>query len=219
LDVYTFSLFALSSLFAVIDPLGCIPFFSGLTSHMPGRQKRRILSKALLAAFFVLLVFIWLGHELLQLFGITIPAFRIAGGVILFGIGLDMLQSRPRRWRTGIRTAFAEDHPLREEEEEEDPSITPLAIPLIAGPGSITAVMVLVAESPASWGVWVVSVAALLILILTGGILVGADLVLRRMGQSGLKLMEKLMGLLVTVIAVQLVMNGVSTFVRKLMEG
>ena len=218
MDVYTFSLFVLSSLFAVIDPLGCIPFFSGLTSHMPGRQKRRVLSKALLAALFVLLVFIWLGHELLQLFGITIPAFRIAGGVILFGIGLDMLQSRPRRWRTGIRSAFAEDHPLLEEEED-DPSITPLAIPLIAGPGSITAVMVLVAESPASWGVWVVSVAVLLILILTGGILMGADLVLRRMGQSGLKLMEKLMGLLVTVIAVQLVMNGVATFVRSLMSG
>ena len=218
MDVYSFSLLALSSLFAVIDPLGCIPFFSGLTSHMPIRQKRRVLLKALAVACGVLLAFVWAGHQLLELFGITIPAFRIAGGVILFGIGLDMLQSRPRRWRTGINSAYAADHPLSDEEDE-DPSITPLAIPLIAGPGSITAVMVLVAESPGTWGVWVVSGAAVLILALTGGVLMGADLVLRRIGRTGMKLMEKLMGLLVTVIAVQLIMNGATTFVRRLLEG
>ena len=103
----TFVLLSVSSLFAVIDPLGCIPFFSGLTSHMETAQKRRTLWRALVVAFCILTVFVWFGPQLLRLFGITIDAFRIAGGVIFFGIGLDMLQSQPRRWRTGINRAFA----------------------------------------------------------------------------------------------------------------
>jgi multiple antibiotic resistance protein len=219
MDITAFSLFAFSSLFAVIDPLGCIPFFSGLTTQMPSAQKRRVLTKALGTALLILLTFTWLGHELLGLFGITISAFRIAGGIILFGIGLDMLQSRPRRWRTGLRSAFAQDHPASPEETYEDPSVTPLAIPLLAGPGSITAVMVLVGEAPSGWGPLLVSLAALVVLALTAAILMGADLVMRRIGQTGMRLVEKLMGLLVTVIAVQLVMNGVSSFLHLLREG
>jgi multiple antibiotic resistance protein len=213
MDIYAFSLLCLSSLFAVIDPLGC-----GLTSHMSARQKRKVLVKALLVALFILLVFTWIGHELLELFGITIAAFRIAGGVILFGIGLDMLQSKPRRWRTGIRSAHTHDHEIAADAEDDDPSVTPLAIPLIAGPGSITTVMVLVAEAPAGWGVGIVSLAILAILMLSGAVLMGADIVLKRMGETGMRIMEKLMGLLVTVIAVQLVMNGASSFVRDLLE-
>jgi multiple antibiotic resistance protein len=130
-----------------------------------------------------------------------------------------MLQSRPRRWRTGIRKAFAEDQEATPPEEEDDPSITPLAIPLLAGPGSITTVIVLVAEAPPIWGGWLVSLAVLVILASAGPILMGADLVLQRLGHTGLRLVEKLMGLLVTVIAVQLVMNGISTFVQDLLSG
>lgn len=214
-----FVIFAFSSLFAVIDPLGCIPFFSGLTSHLDRAQQRRVLRKALAVAFFLLLVFTFFGHELLRLFGITIEAFRIAGGVIFFGIGLDMLQSKPRRWRTGIRKAFARDQAESEEEEEEDPSVTPLAIPLIAGPGSITTVMVLVSQAPDTpLGKPLVLGAVLAILLATGGILMGADLVLRRVGRTGLRIVEKLMGLLVTVIAVQLVIDGFTPVVRNLLD-
>ncbi|MFH1843220.1 MAG: MarC family protein [bacterium] len=219
MSIYAFAVFAFTSLFAMIDPLGCIPFFSGLTSHMELAQKRRVLLKALLVALFVLLVFIWFGHHLLELFGITIDAFRIAGGVIFFGIGLDMLQSRPRRWRTGIRTAFVRDQAASAPDDEDDPSITPLAIPLLAGPGSITTVLVMTAEAPTGVGHLVVALAVLAVLLLTGVVLLGADLVLRRLGQSGLRLMEKLMGLLVTVIAVQLIMNGTASFLRKIFSG
>ena len=148
----SFVLFALSSLFAVIDPLGCIPFFSGLTARMTDRQKRRTLARSLTIAFCVLMAFTWGGTALLKLFGITINAFRIAGGVIFFGIGLDMLRSEPRRWRTGINRAYADDLVARDEDDPDgdDPSITPLAIPLLAGPGSITTVMVLRADGGAS---------------------------------------------------------------------
>lgn len=213
MELTAFIALSFSSLLAMIDPLGCIPFFSGLTSRMGQRQKRRVLAKALLVAMLVLALFTVFGAWLLELFGITVDAFRIAGGVIFFGIGLDMLQSRPRRWRTGIRGSDPHDP---EPAPEEDPSITPLAIPLLAGPGSITTVMVLMAESPVSWGAAIVLAVLLLVVLLTGAVLLGADIVLRRLGDTGLRLMEKLMGLLVTVIAVQLVLNGTSHFIREL---
>jgi multiple antibiotic resistance protein len=214
-----FLLLAFSSLFAVIDPLGCIPFFSGLTGGMSPRRKRRTLARALVVALGVLAVFTLFGQQLLHLFGITIDAFRIAGGVIFFGIGLDMLQSQPRRWRTGIRRAYAEDHPHAADGpgEDDDPSITPLAIPLLAGPGSITTVMVLVPQAPPLQGPLLVLGAVLAILVLTGAILMGADRVLARLGSSGLRIIEKLMGLLLTVIAVQLVIDGVVPVVRRML--
>ncbi|MCP4573055.1 MAG: NAAT family transporter [bacterium] len=211
-----FLLLAFSSLFAVIDPLGCIPFFSGLTSHMDRGQQRRTLLRALAVAFAVLTVFTVAGHQLLHLFGITVDAFRIAGGVIFFGIGLDMLQSRPRRWRTGIRRAHAADVEAGEDDEEDDPSITPLAIPLLAGPGSITTVMVLTPQAPGPLGMPLVLAAVAAILLVSGGILMGADVVLKRLGRTGLRIIEKLMGLLVTVIAVQLVIDGVGPVIRSL---
>ena len=163
----TFVVLSVSSLFAVIDPLGCIAFYSGLTADMPRAQKRRTLLRALGVAMCVLLLFVWFGPQLLELFGITVEAFRIAGGVIFFGIGLDMLKSQPRRWRTGINRAYAADcEEAAEDNGDDDPSITPLAIPLLAGPGSITTVMVLRPQMEGSLGPLLVSAAVVLILIL-----------------------------------------------------
>jgi multiple antibiotic resistance protein len=219
MNTTAFLIMTFSSLFAVIDPLGVIPFFSGLTSHMDIRRKRRTLLKALITAFLVLVVFTVAGHQLLELLGITVDAFRIAGGVIFFGIGLDMLQSKPVRWRTGIRRAYAEDHPADEAmHEDEDPSIAPLAIPMIAGPGSITTVMVLTPQAPDGMGVPLVLATVAAILVLTGGILMGADAVLQKLGRTGLKIIEKLMGLLVTVIAVQLVIDGLAPVIGRMIS-
>ena len=219
MGVMVFLLLAVSSLFAVIDPMGCIPFFSGLTSHLDHRRKRHVLVRALLVAAGVLTVFIFFGHSLLRLFGITLEAFRIAGGVIFFGIGLDMLQSQPRRWRTGIRRAYQEDLDDDDTDQDEDPSVTPLAIPLLAGPGSITTVMVLVPQAPGPTGPLLVLGAVLAILLLSGAILMGADAVLAKLGRTGLRIIEKLMGLLVTVIAVQLIIDGLGPVIRGLLDG
>ena len=165
----------------------------------------------------MLAVFTLVGHQLLELFGITVDAFRIAGGVIFFGIGLDMLQSKPVRWRTGIRKAYARDlEDSEEEDEDDDPSITPLAIPMIAGPGSITTVMVLTPQAPEHLGLPLVLAAVAGILLLTGAILMGADVVLQKLGRTGLKIIEKLMGLMVTVIAVQLMIDGITPVIRRM---
>ncbi len=214
-----FIILCFSSLFAVIDPLGVIPFFSGLTSHMDRARKRRVLGKALTVSFCVLLLFTVGGRQLLDLFGITLEAFRIAGGVIFFGIGLDMLQSKPRRWRTGINKAYTQDQEAQTEiQEDDDPSVTPLAIPLLAGPGSITTVMVLTPQAPAHLGIPLVLAVVAGILLLTYGILISADAVLARLGNTGLKIIEKLMGLLVTVIAVQLMIDGLVPVVRDMIS-
>ena len=214
------AILSVSSLFAVIDPLGCIPFFSGLTSEMDDAQKRRVLRKALAVAFCVLLLFVIAGHLLLDVFGVTVDAFRIAGGVIFFGIGLDMLQSKPRRWRTGLGAAASRDQMESEPDEDDDPSVTPIAIPLLAGPGSITTVMVLTAEGGGGWtSKFVVLGAVVAILLLTGAILFGADIVLRRLGHTGMKIIEKLMGLMITVIAVQLILNGIRPFLAGVLGG
>ena len=221
MNTTAFLILSFSSLFAVIDPLGVIPFFSGLTANMGKRQKRKILGKALVVSFGVLAVFTLFGAQVLEVFGITVDAFRIAGGVIFFGIGLDMLQSRPRRWRTGISSAYASDQQSHAADphtaslpEEDDPSITPLGLPMIAGPGSITTVMVLTPQAPAHLGKPLVLITVLAILLLTGAILMGADAVLARLGRTGLRIIEKLMGLLVTVIAVQLMIDGLVPVIR-----
>ena len=217
MDTTTFLLLSFSSLFAVIDPLGVIPFFSGLTAGRKLRQKRKILVKALITAFFVLVMFTVVGHQLLRLFGLTVDAFRVAGGVIFLGIGLDMLQSKPRRWHTGIGRAYAKDIELSQgEDEEDDPSITPLAIPMIAGPGSITTVMILTPQAPTDLGIPLVIGAVLANLLLAGAILMGADVVLARLGRTGLKVIEKLMGLLVTVIAVQFMIDGITPIITRM---
>jgi len=219
MNTTAFLILSFSSLFAVIDPLGVIPFFSGLTSGRKLREKRKILIKALITAFFVLLMFTVLGHQVLEVFGITVDAFRIAGGVIFFGIGLDMLQSKPRRWHTGIGKAYAKDMEVTEDQDEDDdPSITPLAIPMIAGPGSITTVMVLTAQAPSHLGIPLVMGAVLANLLLAGAILMGADVVLAKIGRTGMKVIEKLMGLLITVIAVQLMIDGITPIITSIIS-
>lgn len=219
MSIFAFLFLSFSSLFAVIDPLGAIPFYSGLTSHMDHKQKRRTLLRALAVAFGILVVFVLAGHQVLEVFGITIDAFRIAGGIIFFGIGLDMLQSKPRRWRTGIRRAYAADQEESDDDEDaDDPSITPLGIPLIAGPGSITTVMILVPQAPTDFGPGLLIAAVFGILVLTGVILMGADVVLKKLGRTGLKIIEKLMGLLVTVIAVQLVIDGLGPVIKTMIS-
>ena len=211
-----FLLFALSSLFAVIDPLGCIPFFSGQTSGMDRIAKRKVLIKSLVVSFIILLAFTFTGSYVMKLFGITVDAFRVAGGFIFFGIGLDMLQSKPRRWRTGINKAFKEDQEI--DDEDNDPSITPLAIPMIAGPGSITTVMVLEAQTSSFSGTMYLVLAVFSILVLTGIILWAADSVLSKVGKTGLKVVEKLMGLLIAVIAVQLIMDGLRPYLASVIN-
>ncbi len=200
-DLSAFALLCFSSLLAIMNPLSAAPMYLALTDGYTPANRRRTLRNAMLTAFAVLLVFALLGGTIFQLFGITIDAFRIAGGIIFFGIGMDMLQAKRSRVKA-----------TEEEEEEgrhkEDVGITPLGIPMITGPGAITTVMVLMTQATDGPRVAVVFGAVVAVLGIAWAVLTAAPRLVRFFGQTGLNVMTRIMGLLVTVIAVQFIVDG-----------
>ncbi len=196
-----FALLCLTSLLAIINPLSATPMYLALTDGYTAEHRRRTVRSAVLTAFAVLLVFALLGGTIFQLFGITIHAFRIAGGVIFFGIGMDMLQAK----RSRVKTTEEEE---REGMTKEEVGVTPLGIPMITGPGAITTVMVLMTQARDAVFVGILFSAVLIVLALTFIVLSAAPRVVGFFGQTGLNVMTRIMGLLVTVIAVQFIVDG-----------
>jgi multiple antibiotic resistance protein len=196
-----FALLCFSSLLAIINPLSAAPMYLALTDGYLPEHRRRTLRSAIITAFLVLVVFALLGGTIFQLFGITIDAFRIAGGVIFFGIGMDMLQAK----RSRVKTTEEEE---LEATTKEEVGVTPLGIPMITGPGAITTVMVLMTQATTPLRVGVVFGAVVLVLSIAWVVLSAAPWLMRFFGQTGLNVMTRIMGLLVTVIAVQFIVDG-----------
>ncbi|HET6231664.1 MAG TPA: MarC family protein [Longimicrobiaceae bacterium] len=201
-ELGSFALLCFTSLLAIINPLSAAPMYLALTDGYTAGQRRRTLRSGILTAFAVLAVFALVGGFIFQVFGITLDAFRIAGGVIFFGIGTDMLQAKRSRGKT------------TEEEEEEatrktDVGITPLGIPMITGPGAITTVMVLMTQATSRLHIVIVFAAVVVVLVISYGVLAASPRLVRFFGQTGLNVMTRIMGLLVTVIAVQFIVDGV----------
>lgn len=196
-----FALLCFSSLLAIINPLMTAPLFISLTDDYTPAHRQHALRTAIITATSVLLAFALLGGAIFQLFGITIHAFRIAGGLILFGMGLDMLQAKPSR----VRATPEEE---REGLRKEDVGITPLGVPIIVGPGSITTVMVLMGD--ARNPLYVITLLAVIAVVLGGSylLLTQAQRLLKFFGRTGLNVMTRIMGLLVAVIAVQFILDG-----------
>lgn len=191
------SFFALSfsSLFTVIDPFATAPVFTSLTHGRERSAMRRIAIKACLVALGLLLLFAAGGTFLFRLFGITIDAFRIGGGLVFLGIGLPMLGGTAHPTSTEI-------------DRTSDPSVVPLGVPLIGGPGAITTVMVLMGQTTSALHVTAVLAALLLAIVATAGILIVSPRILRRLGNGGLELITKVMGLIIVVIGVQFIVDG-----------
>jgi multiple antibiotic resistance protein len=197
-----FALLCLSSLLAIINPLTTAPLYLSITDGHTDQERLRALRTAITTGICVLVAFALLGGAIFKMFGITIHAFRIAGGLILFGIGLDMLQAKKSRVR-----ATAEE--VQEGMEKQDVGVTPLGIPMIVGPGSITTVMVLMGNASGTWQVLVVIGSVFAILGFTYAVLGQAPRILRVIGSTGINVMTRIMGLLVAVIAVQFVVDGI----------
>ncbi|HEX2203024.1 MAG TPA: MarC family protein [Longimicrobium sp.] len=196
-----FALLCFTSLLAIINPLSTAPMYLALTEGYAPENRRRTLRAGMVTAFSVLAVFALLGGFIFQFFGITIHAFRIAGGFIFFGIGMDMLQAKRTRGKA-----------TEEEEQEgrvrENVGVTPLGIPMITGPGAITTVMVLMTEARTPARVALVFAAVFAVLAVCWAALAAAPRLVRFFGKTGLNVMTRLMGLLVTVIAVQFIVDG-----------
>ena len=201
--IVRFSLLALSSIFFLVDPFAAIPSFLAITESAEPARRKRMARKGALTAFIVLTTFAVAGQLIFKMFGITLPAFEIAGGLILLMIGLDMLEAR----RLPLRKPHGD---ARRTAAKEDASIVPLGIPMLAGPGAISTVMVLVGQVPNIWhwqmGAILGSIA--ITAIVSYGVLAGASRVRQVMGETGIRILVRVMGLLLVALAMQYFVNG-----------
>lgn len=208
-EVVQFAVLAFTSLIAIVNPLGAIPMYVAMTASYTPEHRRVTLRRAVVTALLLLFAFTLVGTYILRFFGITTEAFQIAGGIIFFGIGWDMLQAR----RSRVKTTQEEED---ESAQKEDVGIIPLGIPTLAGPGAITTVIALNGQADSVLESAMVYLGIVITLLLTWITLAAAPVVTRRMGQTGMNVFTRLMGLLVTVVGAQFVINGSTTVVLKL---
>jgi multiple antibiotic resistance protein len=203
--IVRFSLLALSSIFFLVDPFAAIPSFLAITQNSDVARRRRMARKGAVTCFIVLTSFAIAGQLIFRMFGITLPAFEVAGGLILLLIGLDMLEAR--------RSPTQETHGDTEEATtKEDAGIVPLGIPMLAGPGAISSVMVLVGQVPSLWH-WEMAAILLSIVftcVVTYFVLAAAGRVRQVLGETGIRILVRIMGLLLVALAMQYFVNGLT---------
>ena len=200
-----FSVLALSSIFFLVDPFAAIPSFLAITESADPERRKRMARKGALTCFIVLTSFAVGGQLIFRMFGITLPAFEVAGGLILLLIGLDMLEAK----RSPTQEARGDTD---EAAAKEDAGIVPLGIPMLAGPGAISSVMVLVGQVPSLWhwemGAILGSIA--LTSLVSFWVLAGAGRVRQVMGETGIRILVRIMGLLLVALAMQFFVNGLT---------
>lgn len=200
---FEYWLVTIAALFVIVNPLTTAFVFLSMLSKADEEIRARIALRSVLVATGIFLVFALLGGVIFQLFGITLEAFRIAGGIILFGIAMRMIH------KGRDETETAADETEVNSRITDDISIIPLAIPFISGPGSIATVMILTSEAPSIWHLGLVFIA---IGLATGACyyaMIYSQYIVRYLGETGKEIITRLFGVILSVIAVQFVINGV----------
>ncbi|MEN6341958.1 MAG: NAAT family transporter [Methanospirillum sp.] len=201
-DPVSFVLLSLSSLLVIVNPLGAALIFVSMTADFDRETKRRTAIEASWYAVIVLVIFALLGGIILVLFGITLAAFRIGGGILLFMIGLDMVYAKVSRAKVTATEKY--------EGDVDDVAVMPIAIPMIAGPGAITTVIVLMDEAR-GLGIWAYGVVLVSILAtssVTHLMMAHSDWIVSRVGQREFRAVNRIMGILLIAIAVEFVITG-----------
>ena len=210
--MFSFALLALSTIFAIVDPFAVIAPFLAMTAGDTTEKRRAIALRASLVACGVLVLFAAAGALVFDVFGITMPAFRIAGGILLFFSALDMLRARlpPSR-------ATADEE--QEGKDTDDPSVTPLAMPLLAGPGAIASVIMLTgrAESLAEHALVYGSIA--ITCLVTFLVLRASERIAKLLGHTGMNVLTRFMGLMLAALAAQFVLDGLRAAFPMLVGG
>ena len=190
---------AFITLFVIIDPIGLAPLFVALTKGMAPAHRRGIAIRATIISGGLLILFGLFGEAVLGFAGISMPAFRIAGGILLFLTALDMLFERRTKRRKGQANTA------------EDPSVFPLATPLIAGPGSIATIILLTGQAGNDWAAVAAVIAVLLaVLVLVLMLFLSAGLLERALGDTGTNVVSRLLGMLLAALSVQFVIDGIT---------
>ena len=197
-----FAATAFATAFTIVDPVGMIPATLAVTPHATPEQRRRIANRAVLVAAAVIVFMAAAGHYFLAYLGITLPAFGIAGGILLFLIAIDMLFARPSR-------AKADPDDLHEAADVESVAVFPLAIPFIAGPGTIATVLLLINLSASnSERLITIYVAYGSALFVTWLCMRSADFMMRILTKTGVNVLTRLLGIIMAALAVQFILNG-----------
>ncbi len=194
-------LITIAGIFVIVNPLTTAFAFMSLTTRMKEQRKKEIAIKATKISTGLFFIFALLGGVIFQLFGITLAAFRIAGGIILFGIAMGMIRSKGEEEDERKQTK-------PEGEIADDISVIPLAIPFISGPGSIATVMILTSEAPSIYHTGLVFVAVLITTVTCYYSMVYSKVIVKYLGDSGKQIITKVFGLILAVISVQFVING-----------
>jgi len=196
---YSAFITAFITLFVIIDPIGLSPMFVALTKGEDAAHRRGVAIRATIIAGILLVLFGLFGEAVLGFAGISMPAFRIAGGILLFLTALDMLFERRSKRRKGQASAA------------NDPSVFPLATPLIAGPGSIATMILLTGEAAGDWAViGMVMLVLLAVLLLVLLAFMSAGLLERALGETGTNVVSRLLGMLLAALSVQFVVDGIT---------
>lgn len=201
--VIEFALLALTSVFVLVDPIAVIPVYLSMTAGADESRKRAMAKRASITVVMVLAGFGIAGSVIFKLMGLTLPAFKIAGGLVLLQIGRDMLQAK----HLSTKTTPEE---VTEGAAKPDASVVPLGIPLLAGPGAISTVMVLLGESHHWWQHAIVYGSVGVTAVVSYYTLVAGARVQRYLGETGMNILSRLMGLLLMALAVQFFVNGLT---------
>ncbi len=203
-EIFTFALLSFTSFFTLINPLGTMPIFMTMTADLDHKSRIRTARKAVIVAFITIIIFALSGQLLFKFFGISVNSFRIVGGVIFFLMGMDMLQARLGKVK------------VKESEVKkyvDDISVTPLAIPMICGPGAITNAIVLMEDATHVGMVAVLFGSVFAVMLLTLLILMSSSKIIKFLGETGNNVMMRLMGLIVMVIAVEFFFSGLKPII------
>lgn len=208
-DSLTFGLLCFTSFFTLINPLGTMPIFMTMTSELDSKHRKATAKKATLVAFVTIVIFAFSGQLMFNFFGISVNSFRVVGGVIFFIMGMDMLQARLGQVK------------IKESEVKSyvsDISITPLAIPMICGPGAITNAIVLMDDASTINLKIALFSAIIVVMFITYLILYSSSRIIKLIGQTGNNVMMRLMGLIVMVIAVEFFFAGIKPMVLDILK-
>jgi multiple antibiotic resistance protein len=197
-----YTLICFGSLFSIVDPFAAVPIFLALVGQQPRAAQNGVALRASLTCFAVLTAFAAAGSLIFTFFGITIPAFKVAGGILLFGVAFDMMRAKPSPTKTT-------QEERSEAESKEDVGLIPMGIPLLSGPGAIAAATVLAGKAH-GWKEHVgLHLAIFAVSVITLVVLRSSMLMARVLGRTGLNVIGRIMGLILAALAIQFVLDGV----------
>lgn len=195
-EILTFSLTAFIGFFAIMNPIANIPVFIGLVEGADKEAQARITKTATVTAFIIILCFVIIGKFIFEIFGITIPAFKITGGILVFFVGFEMLQSK----RSNVKN-------IAKVEIDEEIAISPLAIPMLAGPGTIVTAMNYVTDADAMHITMVLAMAAV-VCALNWIAFRGSNFIVRKIGNNVIRVFGKIMGLIIAIVGTNMIIEG-----------